>query len=237
MSRQVFFIKDLPKHLFVDENDRAKFTLDSSISTYSDLDELNLLIKVLPTSQPISASWTFDEGVAFRRLRILTTSSIVQVASGVTGSFNLSLWDNTSLLLGANSSYSGIRIVLDRNARCEIGEDSLVSDGVLLQVGDQHALVDLETRKVINDTSPCLSIGRHVWLGRDAKVISSKMLQIGSGSVVAMGSVVTSAIAQNTLNAGVPSRKIRENISWHRSRHPSVLEINDLVSDLQTLFR
>jgi acetyltransferase-like isoleucine patch superfamily enzyme len=234
MSRQVILMKDLPSHLFSDKNDRTKFTPDSSIITESDLDQLNLSIKALPSPRPISVSWSFGQGISFRRLRILTSSSILQVASGVTGACNISLWDKSSLSIGANSSFSGIRIVLDRTAKCETAENLLVSDGVLLQVGDQHALVDLESREVINTSSPCLSIGRHVWLGRDAKIISSKTLHIGSGSVVAMGSIVTSSIAVNTLNAGVPSRKIRENISWHRSRHPTDQEINDLVSDLHS---
>lgn len=43
-----------------------------------------------------------------------------------------------------------------------------------------------------------------------------KGVYIGSGAVVAAGSIVTKNVPANTLVAGVPAKVINENIKWER---------------------
>ena len=48
--------------------------------------------------------------------------------------------------------------------------------------------------------------------GQNAMIL--KGVKIGTGSVVAAGSVVTHDIPDNSLAAGCPAKVIRQNVSW-----------------------
>ena len=51
-------------------------------------------------------------------------------------------------------------------------------------------------------------IGDNVWVGAKATILCGN--NIGSGSVIGAGSVVTHPIKENTVNAGVPAKVIKE---------------------------
>lgn len=54
-------------------------------------------------------------------------------------------------------------------------------------------------------------IGKDVWIGADVIILCG--VEIGNGSVIAAGSVVTKSIDANSICAGVPCRKIKNRFS------------------------
>lgn len=86
-----------------------------------------------------------------------------------------------------------------------IGADCAISWGVIVMDSDVHS-IDGRRR-----TAPVV-IGDRVWLGQGARIL--KGVTIGSGAVVAAGSVVTKDVPERALVGGVPARVIRRDVSW-----------------------
>jgi acetyltransferase-like isoleucine patch superfamily enzyme len=92
-----------------------------------------------------------------------------------------------------------------------IGDDTVISEHVTIRDSDDHSIL----RDGYVSHAP-ISIGNHVWIGLNATIL--KGVSIGDGSIVAAGAVVTKNVPARCLVGGVPSRIIRENIEWAKSR-------------------
>ena len=84
--------------------------------------------------------------------------------------------------------------------RCLIGPHCMIMDTAFHEIDPDRRL-----ERPVPDP---ISIGNNVWLG--ARVIVLPGVTIGDGSVVGIGSVVTTDIPPNTLAVGVPARVVRE---------------------------
>ncbi len=118
--------------------------------------------------------------------------------------------------IGQNTMASGpgsLYIICMGNGNyVNIGEDCMFADVVEIWASDTHPILDKEN-KLLNPSKP-VSIGNHVWLGRYVKVL--KGVTIGDGAVVGMDSLVTRDIQPGTLNAGSPTRCLKEHIQWEK---------------------
>lgn len=61
-----------------------------------------------------------------------------------------------------------------------------------------------------------VTIGDHVWLGINTKVMKGS--QIKSGVVVGSGSIATGCLDADFIYAGIPTKKIKDNVYWERER-------------------
>ncbi|MGM9487678.1 acyltransferase [Ideonella sp. YS5] len=100
------------------------------------------------------------------------------------------------------------------NADLVIGDDCQLSEDVVVQCSDQHAIVEQEGGAPVFGYRRHVRIGRHVWLGRRAMVLPD--VTIGQGSVIESGAVVRSDVPANTLAGGSPAQVLREKIDWRR---------------------
>lgn len=137
---------------------------------------------------------------------ILTVGGSVAVLSGgfmrVGAKALLSIGDQTFVNRGARISSS---------SAVTIGEGCLVGfDAIIMDDDYHHVIVDGEER------SSCrpITIGDHVWVGARAMIL--KGVTIGTGSVVAAGSVVTKDVPPHSLVGGSPARILKEGVSWAR---------------------
>lgn len=91
--------------------------------------------------------------------------------------------------------------------RCKIGKNTLLGSGVHVMSGKgQHNFDDPDTP--IKDQGGVFNkveIGENCWLGNGALV----MANIGKGSVIAAGSVVTKDIPEGVIAAGNPAKVIK----------------------------
>lgn len=106
--------------------------------------------------------------------------------------------------IGAGT-YLNRRTEICSSTRVTIGRDCAISWDVVITDTDYHTLDDSD------ETAP-VSIGDHVWIG--ARAIVLKGVTIGSGAVVAAGSIVTSDVPGATLAAGSAASVLREGVSW-----------------------
>jgi acetyltransferase-like isoleucine patch superfamily enzyme len=114
--------------------------------------------------------------------------------------------------IGAQTSINECSAVLS-DSDLTIGRDCMFSHGILLQTSDQHGIIDLATRRIINEKRG-ITLGDHVWLGKNAALCPG--VTIGAGAIVGMGSVVTKDVAPWTLVAGNPARELKTGVTWSR---------------------
>lgn len=126
---------------------------------------------------------------------------------GCIGSYEIRLWRNSEIEIGAGASSNGTRIVCD-NSKVKIGSDCIFSGGVLIQSADQHALVSLESGEILNKMLRVTTLVDHVWLGRNTTLMPD--VEVKSGSVIGTDAILTSNIPQCSIAVGVPSKVVKK---------------------------
>lgn len=121
---------------------------------------------------------------------------------------------------------NGLLCVLNDATTISIGADVMIAQNVSIYSTDMHAIVSLDSGKVINSSSDVM-VGDHVWLGKEAMI--TKGVSIGSGSIVGAKSLVTKSIPNNTMSAGVPNKNIRDNVTWTRPLNPTKEQIEEQI--------
>ena len=141
---------------------------------------------------------------------LIEFNSSVYSASNV--SFELG-GDSNKIFIGNDCSFgSGRYFSTGKNTTISIGNNCMLADKVYLRSDDGHSIIDLSTGKPTNFSSDIV-LGNHVWLGYRTTVL--KGAKVNDGSVVGFGSIVNKKFEEkNILIAGVPAKKIRENIDW-----------------------
>ena len=135
---------------------------------------------------------------------------------------------NSEVIIGKNvrffsncqfESFSGSHVYIGDNVyfnnncslivrdRVTIGEDTIISQNVVIRDSDVHKIEGKAFHSPIN-------IGRHVWIGTNAIIL--KGVTIGDGAVIAAGSLVTKDVLPNTCVGGNPARLLEENVRWNQ---------------------
>jgi acetyltransferase-like isoleucine patch superfamily enzyme len=164
-------------------------------------------------------------GLAFRRHRAVRGARRLVVRGPIILSTPC---PDTALVLGDHVTlYQHVGFYLDGpGARIEVGASTYINRRTemcaksLVHIGSRCAL---SWDVTITDTdyhqlegSPAVapvSIGDEVWVG--ARAIILKGVTVGPGAVIAAGAVVNRDVPARALVAGVPSRVVRENVTWH----------------------
>lgn len=132
------------------------------------------------------------------------------------GPINLDLrvWRDLTVKIGRGTTINQARIIAD-DADISIGDDNLWSDDIIVQSSDQHGIYDLTTEKLVRTSRRYFVTENHVWIGRRATLMPN--IEIGTGSIIGAGSVVTKSIGKFSAAAGNPARIVKENTTWSRS--------------------
>jgi acetyltransferase-like isoleucine patch superfamily enzyme len=117
----------------------------------------------------------------------------------------------------------------DETAPCAIvvGDDAMVARDVACSNYHGHALIDIDRLEVINNPGSVV-LGPHCCLEEQARVLGT--VQIGAGSIIGLGSVVTEDIPDRVAASGVPAVVLQEGVTWDRRRRPSAAEIRAMLA-------
>ena len=114
--------------------------------------------------------------------------------------------------IGEGTHISGATIVCTGNGNyITIGKECAIAECVDIWNSDTHVITIQGQEQ--NNTAP-IQIQDRVWIGKGVTVL--KGVTIGYNSIVGMKSVVTHDIRPGTINAGVPAKEIKDNVSWHK---------------------
>jgi len=176
-------------------------------------------IKIRPTTNTLNIKLTIYGG------------SRCHIGKNCQGNWALRLWNNSSLIIGDDCTSNGCKIICDANCVIQMGNDCMLSEEILIEAGDKHALVDLTDLTQINDTPSTICIQDHCWLGRGSKIISScQTITMGSGSILGSNSILTKSTSKATVNVGSPAKPTRSNVSWTRSKTAREEDIKNLIN-------
>jgi acetyltransferase-like isoleucine patch superfamily enzyme len=146
------------------------------------------------------------------------------------GRLSLTIRRDGCLAIDGNVTiFRGSRVVIDRDARLEIGDNSYVHcDSVVtcwnhITIGSNCAIswktniLDGNAHELVVEGVPrprrkSVRIGDNVWVGTGATILGAT---IGDGTVVAAGSVVSSDAPAHVVVAGNPARVAGEDVVWH----------------------
>ncbi len=95
-----------------------------------------------------------------------------------------------------------------------IGEDCMISCGVVISNGDGHKITKPNSPIAINIGYNC-EIGNHVWIAQRTYI--GKNVKINDNNIIGACSVVTKSFNENNVViAGNPARIVKEDVEWHR---------------------
>jgi len=114
--------------------------------------------------------------------------------------------------IGSSTHLGGGTIVCaGNNNYITIGNNCMIAENVEIWNSDTHVIT--YQGGYLNNDSP-IQIHNHVWLGKGVTVL--KGVVIGENAIVGMKSLVTKNINPNTINAGIPSKEIRDQVNWRK---------------------
>lgn len=115
------------------------------------------------------------------------------------------VFEGGELELGSGFMNSNCKIRCKESIK--IGNNVAISHDVTIMDSDFHN-VDYEGYEMTKS----IVIGDNVWIGSRSLIL--KGVNIGNGSIIAAGSVVTKDVPAKSIVAGVPAKVIRDNIEW-----------------------
>ena len=138
--------------------------------------------------------------------RLVLTSNLVANPIGVIQPVFLRVEANAYLKIGNDVGISGSSISVAQEVT--IGSEVLIGSGVLIMDNDMHQLDPINRRySTENIANAPVHIGDKVFIG--ARSIVLKGVQIGNGSVIGAGSVVSSDIPSMCIAVGNPARVVK----------------------------
>lgn len=143
---------------------------------------------------------------------VTSCNSYVELAENfelVTGSL-IRVQQNGRLRIGKNFFLNSFSVIYCYE-EVRIGNDVIIGSYTQIRDSDSHTLSYSGCKK---QSKAPIVIEDHVWIA--SRVVILKGVTIGTGSVIAAGSVVTKDIPPHCLAGGNPARILRENISWKR---------------------
>lgn len=147
----------------------------------------------------------------FKCLLVLNKDSNLKIEGVVDVYGDSTIYVNQKATLILRGGYMNNRFNMSVFDRVEIGRKVYISENVSIRDSDNHTL--MYDGKTTNNISAPIVIEDNVWIGMNVTIL--KGVHIGSGAVIAAGSVVTKNIPARCLVAGVPAKIIKEDVIWN----------------------
>ena len=121
--------------------------------------------------------------------------------------------NNCHIAIGTDTSVNSMYMVcMGQDNHITIGESCMIADNVDIWSSDSHPIFN-ENNEVCNTSRP-IEIGKHVWIGKSAKVLKGAVIH--DNAIIGMGAIVTKEVPANTLIVGENGRIVKSNVNWSR---------------------
>ncbi len=107
-----------------------------------------------------------------------------------------------------------LQLASEPDKKIIIGDNCMFGSDIILRTTDSHAIMDKDSGQILNYGKD-IAIGNNCWLASEVKVL--KGVKIANGSIVGVGSIVTSNLeTEHALYVGIPAKIKRTNVEWDR---------------------
>ena len=125
--------------------------------------------------------------------------------------------EGNTIAVGSDVTFESGTLLCERHGRSLLlGDDCMVSNSVVVRTSDHHGIFERSTGQRLNPSADVV-VGAHVWLGNGCRI--NKGTRVGSGTVVGQMAIASGELDANCIYAGVPARKLREDIVWSRTEN------------------
>ena len=189
----------------------------------------SLLIRAILVSKGIHVGKNFYiQGVPF--LKIRGPSSKIKIGNNVSiyGNIDIRNRENGSIIIEDNVSFdTECRLVAANNAvllfregadiggynifncgtNVTIGHDTMIAGFCYIQSSNHQTLPNIPIKKQKHLYGE-ISVGDDCWIASHVSVLAG--VKIADGAIVGANAVVTKNLTKNSINVGIPARKIKE---------------------------
>lgn len=137
-------------------------------------------------------------------------------------SLGIIAWDGGNVKIGESSTFVSTNIWAHLDSRIIIGKHCMHAVENQYLGGSGHAIFDVKTGQNISTDLNYISlnkrtikVGEHVWIGSRTTIMAG--VEIGDGSIIGAGAVVTKKIPNNCSAAGIPAKIIKKDVAWTRA--------------------
>ncbi|MFZ3415597.1 acyltransferase [Arthrobacter sp. 3Tela_A] len=161
---------------------------------------------------------SIDSAVKFGKLNVVfdCDNGTFQMAGNSFGTFSgfVRVGQDSTVKIGNNVTTTNSCVISAvEGTTVSIGEDVMLASDNEIRADDGHAIFDIDTETRVNNSKD-IHIGNHVWVAKRAVVLGGA--QIGDGSVIGFGAIVTGRVPNNCVAAGIPARIVRRDVAWER---------------------
>jgi len=143
--------------------------------------------------------------------------SIIKIDGRATNINNSSFEANRlygKIYIQSGFTSEGCYIKAHEKKSVRIGKDCMFSAGINISTTDFHSILSTTTGTRVNMAKD-ITIGNHVWLGRNINVLKGSV--VDDGIVVGMSSVVSGHLdIANSVYVGSPAKCMKKDIKWVR---------------------
>lgn len=118
---------------------------------------------------------------------------------------HLTVIGDGQIILGEHVGLNGTTITA--RSKISIGDNTMIGPNTIIIDHDGHVAWPLEDRWTKQGAIAEIKIGNDVWIGMNSLIL--KGVTIGSGAVIAAGSIVVTDVDSNSVYAGNPAKKIK----------------------------
>lgn len=123
--------------------------------------------------------------------------------------------EDCEIMIKNKTSIGGAHFgVAEKNKKILIEKNCMLSDNIYITTTDAHSILTLNDIRINHDED--VLIKENVWIGKNVTILKGS--KIKENSIIGACSLVRGDIEPNSIYAGVPVKKIKENIKWIRER-------------------
>ncbi len=123
---------------------------------------------------------------------------------------------------GGISVYRNLNVVAKAGKRVDVGDECMFARDIIVRNDDGHTILDATTKEILNAPEN-IKIADKVWVGTRSMVL--KGAEVSEGSIIGAMSLVNKKFKEkNIIIAGVPAKKVKENVMWDRADYYTYCE-------------
>ena len=96
-------------------------------------------------------------------LKLLLTESEIEFGDFSQGIWDIRSWHGSKFSMAGSNHQANIKCVIQPGGKVSIGKNCMFSDDILIQCGDQHAVISASDKCQINADDPVINIKDRVW--------------------------------------------------------------------------